>query len=442
MREITSEMTSEMTSEISVQYDMPAHRAKAFVAELDRLRERIDAETGTADLRHIRRISLVGRCLSIVGYALCAIGLTPLSVLCAVLFISLGRFTRWVIVAHTVLHKAYDKLDGASPAWHSRSFARGKRRFIDWLDWLQADDWHAQHNVLHHCHVGHEGDPDRLAVNMSPLKQRSRWIRALVLLATGMTWKWSYYGPSTRRAGHERRTGRSRLPPAGSRDGQPSRTGPGSLLDRELLLRSYLPYALVHFVLIPCAFLPLGTELAVAALVSSLLAEVLVNLHSFAVVAPTHTGLDVPIFHGKAAGRHEYFIRQVVGTTNYRCGTAISDFLQGYMGYQIEHHLWPDLPILQYRRVQAEVEALCGKYGLPYRKHSVWRRIFEMVRAVVSDRHVTAAQIEISPEGTRPVDERRPAGRTRAGAPPRNDLAAVVGYRPEQERANDRFDNA
>ena len=388
-------------SERSLRYGMPAHQARDFVDELDRIRGRIDAEMGADDLNHIRRISLVGRCLSLVGYAFCSIGINPISVLC----ISLGRFTRWVLVAHTVLHKAYDKLDDASPAWHSRTFARGNRRWTDWLDWLQADDWQAQHNVRHHCYVGDQGDPDRLAVNMSALKGRRRWVRALVLVALAMTWKWSYYGPSTRRAGHQRRNARSRLPLDDAREAGPSRAGPGSLLDREMLVRSYLPYALVHFVLIPCAFLPLGPAVAVAVLVNSVLAEVLVNLHSFAVVAPTHTGLDVPIFHGKSAGRQEYYVRQVVGTTNYRCGTVVSDFLQGYMGYQIEHHLWPDLPVRQYPRVQAEVEALCRKYGLPYRKQSVWRRIFEMIRAVVSDQHVTQARVELWHEGTSGVDE-------------------------------------
>lgn len=389
-------------SDTSPCYGMPAHRAKEFVDEIDRLRRRIDAELGEDDLRHIRRISLVGRCLSLVGYAVCVIGINPISILC----ISLGRFTRWVLVAHTVLHKAYDKIDGARPAWHSRTFARGIRRFTDWLDWLRADDWQAQHNVLHHCHVGDDEDPDRLAVNMSPLKSRPRWMRALVLLLSAMTWKWSYYGPSTRRAWSQRQTGRSKRAPG---DGRRPGWSPASLLDRDMLLGSYLPYVLVHFVLIPCAFLPLGVEVAVAALVNSALAEVLVNIHSFAVVAPTHTGLDVPIFQGKSSGRHEYFIRQVVGTTNYRSGNIVSDFLQGYMGYQIEHHLFPDIPIRQYPKVQAEVEALCLQYGLPYRKYSVWRRIFEMIRAVVSDQRLAQARVELRRESTSSADD---GGRT------------------------------
>lgn len=70
----------------------------------------------------------------------------------------------------------------------------------------------------------------------------------------------------------------------------------------------------------------------------------------------------------------EYFLRQVLGSVDYRSEGPISDFLQGYMGYQIEHHLWPDLPLSQYPRVRREVEALCAKYGVLYRRHSAWTR--------------------------------------------------------------------
>jgi len=364
--------------------EISSTQAAGFVRELETIRARVELGNGEADLRHIRRISWVGRGLSAVGYGLCVLGANPLSIL----LVGLGRFTRWVLVAHTVLHRAYDTIDGAGPAWHSRSFARGRRRWWDWFDWIQADDWQAQHNVDHHRYVGDERDPDRLAENLRWMKDRPKWFRVTVLLLLAATWKWTYYGPATRRA-TLRRASRG----AGQEAESASGWSPSSLLDREMLVRSYLPYALVHFVVIPCAFLPFGWRCALGALVNSLLAEVLVNLHAFAVVAPTHTGVDIPIFHGKAKTRDEYFMRQVLGSVNYRSEGPISDFLQGYMGYQIEHHLWPDLPLRQYPRVRREVEALCAKHGVPYRRHSVWRRIREMTHAVVGDETATTARL-------------------------------------------------
>lgn len=371
-------------------YEIPRGNAAGFVREVDALRARVHSGLGAADLNHGRRISWAGRLLSGVGYALCVLGVNPFSIL----LIALGRFTRWVLIAHTVLHRGYDKLAGNAPAWHSKSFARGPRRWWDWFDWIQAYDWQAQHNVDHHCYVGDERDPDRLAENLAWLKQRPKWFRALVLLALAATWKWTYYGPATRQAALRRSS-----QGAGQQEEGASGWSPRALLDRELLVRSYLPYALVHFILIPCAFAPLGWKVAVGALVNSLLAEVLVNLHAFAVVGPTHTGVDIPIFQGKAQSREEFYVRQVLGSVNYRSKGPVSRFLQGYMGYQIEHHLWPDLPLRQYPRVQPEVEALCERYAIPYRKHPVWKRIWKMIHAVVGDERAATARLALKEMG-------------------------------------------
>ncbi|WP_437804247.1 fatty acid desaturase family protein [Sorangium sp. So ce693] len=212
------------------------------------------------------------------------------------------------------------------------------------------------------------------------------------------TWKWLYYGPATRSALRKRR---ERAAEASTEGRERAAWSPSVLLDREMLLRSYLPYALVHFVLLPLAFLPLGRGAALGVLVNSVVAELLSNLHSFAVIAPTHTGLDIPIFEGAARSREEYYVRQIVGSVNYESPGSAADVLHGYMGYQIEHHLWPDLPLRQYPEVAREVEALCREVGLPYRRDSVWRRITEMVRAVICDEEVQAARVAISDAGAR-----------------------------------------
>lgn len=365
-------------------HEITSDTAAEFAREVDAIRARLQSGLGVADLAHGRRISWVGRLLSVVGYGLCVLGVNPVSVL----LIGLGRFTRWVLIAHTVLHRGYDRVAGGASAWHSRSFARGHRRWWDWLDWLQADDWQAQHNVDHHCYVGDERDPDRVAENLAWMRTKPKWFRAGVLLVLAATWKWTYYGPATRRASL-RRSSRS----VGQQEEVSGGWSPRSLLDRELLVRSYLPYVLVHFVVLPCAFIPLGWSVVFGALVNSLLAELFVNLHAFAVVGPTHTGEDIPIFQGKARSRDEFFVRQVLGSVNYRSTGPVSRFLQGYMGYQIEHHLYPDLPLSQYPLVQGEIEALCARYGLPYRKHSVWKRIWEMIRVIVGDARAPTASL-------------------------------------------------
>lgn len=71
---------------------------------------------------------------------------------------------------HHIGHKGYDKVD-CPPRYQSTEFASGKRRFIDWLDWMHPDAWKHEHNVLHHYHTGEVTDPDLVERNIELIRQ-------------------------------------------------------------------------------------------------------------------------------------------------------------------------------------------------------------------------------------------------------------------------------
>jgi fatty acid desaturase len=51
----------------------------------------------------------------------------------------------------------------------------------------------------------------------------------------------------------------------------------------------------------------------------------------------------------------------------------------GGLNYQIEHHLFPNMPRANLRRAQVIVRAFCGARGLPYEELSVlgaYRQVF------------------------------------------------------------------
>jgi fatty acid desaturase len=73
----------------------------------------------------------------------------------------------------------------------------------------------------------------------------------------------------------------------------------------------------------------------------------------------------------------------VVGSANYRCGGDATDLMHGWLNYQIEHHVWPDLTLLQYRRAQPRLKALCERHGVPYAQESVFRRFRKMAAIAV-----------------------------------------------------------
>ena len=143
----------------------------------------------------------------------------------------------------------------------------------------------------------------------------------------------------------------------------------------ELWKHFYLPYALVQFVLLPLLFLPLGLEAVFSAFIILLMAEVYANLHSFLVIVPNHSAGDIYQFSEPHKSQGEFYLRQIMGSVNYNTGTDLIDFAQGFLNYQIEHHLFPNIPHSYYQRMQPLVKEVCKKHNLEYRQESVFKRI-------------------------------------------------------------------
>jgi fatty acid desaturase len=336
----------------------------AFLADLKALRAEIDAALGPSDLAHLRKIERIGRIATLLGVATAWVAPNPLSMV----GLSLGRSTRWLLMHH-IGHRGYDRVPAVPARYTSRTFARGARRFFDWADWMIPEAWIYEHNVLHHSHVGEERDPDLIERNTETLRQSRLplMLRYAVIFALGLTWRSSYYAPNTLKTWLARH----------------GTTADERVYRRELWRRCYLPYALLSFGLLPLAFWPLGPWAVASAFVNSLGAEALTNLHTFAVVGPNHTGDDLYRFSTKPASKGDALWRQIVGSTNYASGTELVDFLHLWLNYQIEHHIWPDLPMLRYRQVQPKVKALCLKYGIPYIQESVAVRVKKMIAVAV-----------------------------------------------------------
>ena len=57
-------------------------------------------------------------------------------------------------------------------------------------------------------------------------------------------------------------------------------------------------------------------------------------------------------------------------------------FLSGNLCYQIEHHLYPDLPSNRYAEIAQRVRAVCATYDLPYTTSPLARQYLLALRTV------------------------------------------------------------
>jgi fatty acid desaturase len=77
--------------------------------------------------------------------------------------------------------------------------------------------------------------------------------------------------------------------------------------------------------------------------------------------APNHKGMPI-----LAADDDADFLRRQVLTSRNVQGNWLVDLLLGGLNYQIEHHLFPNMPRAALRRAQPIIRAYCLEHGLPY----------------------------------------------------------------------------
>jgi len=230
--------------------------------------------------------------------------------------------------------------------------------------------------------------------NMQALRDQGgpvifKYINVFVLMCT---WKWFYYAPNTykelklakmRRAGDAIPKGVNPEEPITFKD---IFTKHNVFYSGWEFLGTVLgPYLLIHFFLTPLPFYFAGEMLGDYGYTGAMMyknsvanlfiAEVFTNIHSFIAIATNHAGDDMYRFkHACRPYSGSFFLRQILASVDFDMGTDSIDFMHGWLNYQIEHHLWPNLSMRSYQQSAPTVRAICEKYGVPYVKHNVlWR---------------------------------------------------------------------
>jgi linoleoyl-CoA desaturase len=79
--------------------------------------------------------------------------------------------------------------------------------------------------------------------------------------------------------------------------------------------------------------------------------------------------------------RGGWYVRQLIGAANID-GGPFFHVMSGNLGYQVEHHLFPDMPSTRYGEIAPRVRMICERYGLPYNTGPLHRQ-FGMVQRTI-----------------------------------------------------------
>jgi linoleoyl-CoA desaturase len=76
------------------------------------------------------------------------------------------------------------------------------------------------------------------------------------------------------------------------------------------------------------------------------------------------------------------YVRQLIGAANIE-GGPIFHIISGNLGYQVEHHLYPDMPSSRYGEIAPKVREICKRYELPYNTGPFFQQIGMVQRTIL-----------------------------------------------------------
>ena len=80
--------------------------------------------------------------------------------------------------------------------------------------------------------------------------------------------------------------------------------------------------------------------------------------------------------------RGGFYVRQLLGAANID-GGPLFHLLAGNLSFQVEHHLYPDMPSSRYAEIAPRVRDICRRYGLPYNTGPLHRQLGTVHRTIL-----------------------------------------------------------
>ncbi|WP_165069283.1 fatty acid desaturase family protein [Marisediminicola senii] len=127
-------------------------------------------------------------------------------------------------------------------------------------------------------------------------------------------------------------------------------------VDRRGLEISMVSVRLIAYLVVVFAFLPVGMAFAFIGVQLAVF-----GVYMGASFAPNHKGMPILPKDAKV----DFLRRQVLTSRNIK-STWATDIYMGGLNYQIEHHLFPNMPRPALKRAQVIAKEYCATHGIPY----------------------------------------------------------------------------
>ncbi|MDT9591553.1 acyl-CoA desaturase [Nocardioides zeae] len=393
---------------------LSAEQVEELGARLDELRARVEASRDADDAAYIHRLIKTQRGLALAGRVAMLAGayapkrhrrLRTGATATGAALLGLAKILENMEIGHNVMHGQWDWMN--DPEIHSSTW--------EWDTAQPAEQWKHSHNYVHHQFTNVLGYDNDIGYGILRMAREQKWHPANLgqpvynsLLALLFEW-----GVALHDLDVERIRKLEKDPQEMKRQlKQIFRKG------RNQILKDYIVY--------PALSGPAWRT----TLKANAAANLTRNLWSYVIIFCGHFpdgALHFTEEQIEDETRAEWYLRQMLGAANFD-GSRTLHILSGSLGYQIEHHLFPDLPSNRYPEIAVEVRALCEEYGIPYTIGPLWKQYGQALRTITllslpnsvtghgSEKYgeITPPTAEVADRG-RKSDSERPSRRSELG---------------------------
>ncbi|ORV63624.1 fatty acid desaturase [Mycobacterium europaeum] len=403
-----------MTTAVKKGADSPlAHLSEQelekLAKEFDAIHDEVFADLGDRDRRYIKNVISAQRQIVVAGRVLLLASRSKTAWLLGTACLSMAKILENMEIGHNVMHGQWDWMN--DPDIHSSVW--------DWDTASTAESWKHSHNYIHHTFTNILGKDKDLGYEIMRIDPNQRWAPRYLgqpiynlLLTLLFEWgvavhdmdidairkrekPWSEVRKDLRGIGVKARAqiykdylgwpaisaGAFALTQLALRGGleQPAKSRLGRRL-RKVSSRGRIGAA-TNFL---DKVAPGVESTYLRTLAADALANVIRNVWAHAIIFCGHFPDQTYTFTQEEVEnetRGGWYVRQLLGAANID-GSPLFHIVSGNLGYQVEHHLYPDMPSSRYSEIAPQVKDICERYELPYNSGRFGRQWLMVHRSI------------------------------------------------------------
>jgi NADPH-dependent stearoyl-CoA 9-desaturase len=377
-----SEETSVIESPLARLTD---EQIEALGKEFDAIHDEVYDDLGDRDRRYIVSMIEMHRRLAVLSRVLLLFSRHRPTWIAGTTANSLAKILENMEIGHNVLHGQWDWMN--DPYIHSSSW--------DWDTASTSEAWKHSHNYVHHTYTNIRGKDKDLGYEIMRIDPHQRWHPVYlaqpvynVLLMLFFEWGVAFHDLDFEAIRTGEKSQKQVLKELKGIAGKA----------RSQIVKDYVAWPLISALAMSALDIARNSpelakkrrlrkrdprRIAAAAgaialksggrayrktLTANVAANMIRNVWAYAIIFCGHFPDQTYTFSQDEVEdetRGRWYVRQLVGAANIE-GSPLFHVASGNLGYQVEHHLFPDMPSTRYAEIAPRIKEICERYELPY----------------------------------------------------------------------------